>query len=154
MADPLQHPGSLSTMGKIWEGFKHVAGKALKWAAGVALVGGAIAALVLLPGSALVSLFSTGTGVALESGIIVKGLLFGGAIGGILGAVKGLGGMPDAIKEADAESITNYERGEARQARMSAMQMQSAKQELAMAREAQEIGGQSLPGRDQGMGRA
>jgi len=172
MADVPQHPGSLSTMGKIWEGIKHVGSKALKWAAKAAIVGGIIGLIVAAPlalatggvgsvlGPTIMGFLNTITfglipasGAVTAIGGLMTGLGLGAAVGGILGGVSGIGGASDAARDAEAESISNYERGEARELKMNALMQRQAEQKLALMQRAQAIAPGLTPGMDQSAGR-
>lgn len=153
MSDSMQHPAALSTGEKIWEGVKHIGKKALKWGAFVALAGGVVGAAVAFGPAAFTALFSTGGGIALETAAITKGLMFGGAIGALLGAAKSVGDLPEAIQQAEDRKIANYERGEARQMKVAMMQQQLGASQGAVAGVSPSL----LQGRGQdgpGMGRA
>lgn len=107
----LEHP-ALKNFSPTWEGIKHVAGKALKWAAWGAV---GLGALVIAPagiigiGAKIVSLVGIGEGTA-GMALLIGGLTKGATIGAVLGAVSGVAGVGKAIREGQEDAIDDYDR--------------------------------------------
>ena len=104
----LEHP-ALKDFSPTWEGFKHVAGKALKWAALGAVV---LGALVMAP-AAITGLATTVAGwfgltSAAGTSLLVGGLIRGAVVGAALGAISGLGGVFKGVEEAKQDTIADY----------------------------------------------
>ena len=175
------HPAELGFIGRMWEGFKHVAGKTLKYGMWGAVAGAAIGAVVSLPmlvpllaasplvaiGTAATAFFSgagvmgaLGAGVAGALGTIGLPILAGAAIVGgvaaLAGAFFGLRGAGDAADEVSAERVANADRAQMRNERAHMMELKMQQQRLAMAQQAQEMGlanpNMGLPGHGHGHG--
>jgi hypothetical protein len=107
----LEHP-ALKNFSPTWEGIKHVAGKALKWAAWGAV---GLGALVIAPagivgiGAKIASLVGIGQGTA-GTALLIGGLTKGATIGAALGAISGIAGVGKAIREGREDAIDDYDR--------------------------------------------
>jgi hypothetical protein len=100
-----------------WEAVKHVAKKAVKWAALAAVVagvGGAVFGVMPLLGAA----------TALDG--MIAGVQWGAALGAIAGAVSGMGGAADAVEDAREAAIAKERGAEVRQLRVAAIKQQQA----------------------------
>jgi hypothetical protein len=158
MVEIAQPPGSLSTMGKIWEGVKHVGKKALKGGIIGAVIGGVIAAAGgLLLGAALFSwipIVGPALGAALGGKLgMMAGVLMGAKVGAIIGGGVALTNADEAIQVADERGIANAERQQTREMQMASMEQQYTQKQISLAQQAQQLGGQSLPSREQGINR-
>ncbi len=104
-----EHP-ALKNFSPTWEGIKHVAGKALKWAAVGAAVVGLLAAAPALGVWALTTVASWfGYTSTAGTAILVGGLIKGATIGAVLGGISGVGGVGKAIEESRQDHIANHE---------------------------------------------
>lgn len=104
-----EHP-ALKNFSPTWEGIKHVAGKALKWAAVGAAVVGLLAAAPALGVGALTTVASWfGYTSTAGTAILVGGLIKGATIGAVLGGISGVGGVGKAIEESRQDHIANHE---------------------------------------------
>lgn len=110
-----EHP-ALKDFSPTWEGFKHIAGKALKWAAWGAV---ALGLLALIPAAsvgalgavveAAASFFGINAASSVGTSILMTGLLKGATIGAVLGGITGVGGVGKAIEESRQDHIANHE---------------------------------------------
>jgi hypothetical protein len=113
-----EHP-ALKDFSPTWEGFKHIAGKALKWAAIGAVVLGGVA-LIPAAGAGIIASavnFVTGLfGVAASTPgttLLLTALTKGAAVGAVLGWISGVGGVAKAIEERKMDRIEMHENIEA-----------------------------------------
>ncbi len=111
-----EHP-ALKSFSPTWEGIKHVAGKALKWAAwGAAIAAVFIAAPALGIGALskaatwVVSKLGGGAVGATVTEVMTWGLAKGAVAGAVLGGLAGVGGVAKAIEERKEDHIADYER--------------------------------------------
>lgn len=151
-----EHPG-LKNFNQPLEYIKHVAGKAIKWGAIAALIGGL--AVGLIPGAftALGSFTSLIPGVGatvtnwFASGALTSfmtGAIWAGMAGGAIGAISGMADAGDAVDEAAEQRIAAYERREVRQQRLAMLDQRREQARLNMAQRAQAMGltpGHGLP---------
>lgn len=144
----MEHPADKG-FNSTWEGFKHIASKAIKAAVLGAIVFAFVPAIVGSIGGGLASYFSVKAGAGFAWSAISPALSFGALVGGALGAISAVGGLNDAIEDARFDNRANYD-----QARVSAERerMLGRGQRVAMA------GGVSSPSvgmgaiRSQGLG--
>lgn len=116
-----------------WEGIKHVAGKALKWAGYGALIMGVIAlpvASVAGAAGGVLGLFGVGSGSAAALSALAGPLSFGAYIGGAFGAVKGIATMGEAVEDARDDYRSQAQQQELAQQRR-ALMAQSRSQAVA-----------------------
>jgi hypothetical protein len=106
----MRHP-ALKNFSSTWEAVKIVGSKALKWAAVGAVALGGLALIPAAPLGILSSVvtFLTGAESSMGMATIVAGLIKGATIGGILGAVKGVGGVSKALEDRKQDVIADYE---------------------------------------------
>lgn len=123
----LEHP-ALKNFSSIWEGVKHVAGKALKWGAVAALAVGAVAMLPAGIGAGVMGIVSTifggSLGTATGLAVILPALKFGAVVGAVAGGISGLGGVGKAIDERKQDAVADYEQAMVSRERGQMMAMQ------------------------------
>jgi len=104
-----EHP-ALKNFSSIEAGFKHVLGKALKWAAWGAVALGALAmAPAALTGVATTIAGWFGIEASAGTALLVAGLVKGATIGAVLGSISGLGGVFKAVEERKQDAMADYE---------------------------------------------
>lgn len=149
MADGEDNHPALKRFNRPLSMLKHVAGKALKWAAIGAIVGAVV--IGLLPAvlgvgtsgaAALLSYvpligkgMATGVMESAASGIMavaLKGLTFGAIAGAALGGLKGVTGAGEAADTQAEMMVANAENREARQLNREMMAMQREQQLMAL----------------------
>jgi hypothetical protein len=125
--DSLEHP-ALSRFSAVASGIKHVAGKAFRWAAKAAVIGGLVlGALALAPaglaGAANALTFGLASKVGFAAGGewlmsgLITGLKFGAIGGAVLGAVSGLASAGDAVAEEKEQIMAAADNAELRERR-------------------------------------
>jgi hypothetical protein len=114
-----EHP-ALKDFSPTWEGFKHIAGKILKWGA----ISAAIAAVFVAgPALGIGALSKVGTWIAgifggtevgaSATAVLTWGLMKGAALGAVLGGLVGFSGVAKAIEDRKMDKIEMYENVEA-----------------------------------------
>lgn len=162
MADGEDSHPALRGFNRPWAMIKHVAGKALKWAAigaiagalvigAIGLIGGGPAAAI---GSVLKLIPFVGEylgGKTAEVGLSaimdfgLKGLTFGAIAGSALGGLSGVVGAGDAA-DAQAETmVSNAQAREAREYNRQMLELQREQQLVALRQQQMELMGSPLP---------
>lgn len=108
----LEHP-AVKNFSPTWEGIKHVAYKALKWAVWGAVIAGvfvAAPAMGIKAGATFIKWISMGYlgGGTAATDLAVWGLSHGALAGAVLGGLSGISGMEKAIEESRQDKIANY----------------------------------------------
>jgi len=113
-----EHP-ALKDFSPTWEGFKHIAGKALKWAA-IGAVALGLLALIPAAGAGIIATavnFVTGlfgvTASTPGTTILLAALTKGAMVGAVLGGISGVGGVAKAIEDRKMDKIEMHENLEA-----------------------------------------
>ena len=114
-----EHP-ALNGFNATWEGFKHIAGKILKWAAigaAIATVFSALPALGIGGASSAASwlsgLLGGGKVGATVMEVLTWGLAKGAVLGAVLGGMVGFSGVAKAIEDRKMDKIEMHENLEA-----------------------------------------
>lgn len=151
MANDREDP-ALKDYSPMWESVKHVAGKALKWAAVTALVFGGLALLPSLGigGLGWLTSWATGaSGTAVTLKVLTPILQLGATVGAVFGAVSGVGSLSEALGDAKDNAIADKASRDVAQQRAKLLRGQA--QNVASNNVSSGLGGQGR-GQQQGVG--
>jgi len=153
-----EHPADKTVNGTA-VGFKHVLGKALKFALIGAIIGAVLfaavpamlgyAGLTALPWflAAPAAFFGITTGFAAGTigSAALSGALMGGGIAAAIGGILGISSAGEAVADAKEDARANYDRAIHRQRQLAALRLRDRQQNVAMAKMERQYGLPAVP---------